>query len=162
MTRLAFDRAAVQGDEMVIVRDHSVIAYPRRFGLRRGTLDLIPEASRLAPGRVREPSPHDYQVVSFDPAEQGLDWRIREAPVDDIVLLVRHDNPMSSISPCDRHEMARHVMANSHGPTGDPRQWIRDACAILAGARCSILTMGDLGSGVAMLREAVRAPAHTG
>jgi hypothetical protein len=85
MARLLFEGCSVEGDEMVLLRDGDVMAYPRRFGIRRRTLKLVPQIGRLAPHLLEGPEadqPGGFHVLALDPAQVGVPWRITAGPAE--------------------------------------------------------------------------------
>jgi hypothetical protein len=156
MARLLYEGFSVEGDEMVVVCGTRVVAYPRRFGIRRPTLELVPQLGALAPGLAGTPDPHGangYHVLALDPAELGFPWRIRSGPVDHLFLLERRHEGPSRVDPCPSHVVIQRVMAQSTPPRGGAAAWVRDVCRIVASARCHALTLGDLDSAVAALER---------
>jgi hypothetical protein len=95
--------AAVEGDELALVRGGQVIPLPRRFRLKPGTLDVLPELRDLAGSLPRVE--HDGVVVSaFDPTEAGYPWSLRLGPIDALVLAVPNhgaDSFVREIAPLD-------------------------------------------------------------
>jgi len=162
MTRLLYEGFAVEGDEMVLLREGRAIAYPRRFGIRRATLDLVPQLRSLAPERAATPEPPGspgFQILALDPVQAGFAWRIRPGVVDDLFFLDgRHRGPTVA-SPCPTPGAVRRIMAQSSPPRGGKAAWVRDVSATVAGARCHALTVGDLDSAVEALRRSLEAPA---
>ena len=80
--RLLLDGADVQGDESVLVRRDASLAVPRALHLKSGYAQLLPELAELGPTL---PTVRDVTVL--DPIRLGRAWRLREAPVDHVVLL---------------------------------------------------------------------------
>jgi hypothetical protein len=155
MTRLLVEGCAVEGDEMVLIRDGRAVAYPRRFGIRRRTLKLVPEVGALAPELADAPGsdePGGYHVLAFDPEQLGLTWRIGAGPIEVIFLLARHSGP-TRLAPCTTPVVLRRLMAQSAGPRSGTAAWVRDLCTVVYGARAYELTMGDLDSAVSGVRQ---------
>lgn len=161
MTRLLYEGFAVEGDEMVLLREGRATAYPRRFGIRRPTLELVPQLGALVPGlvgTVEPPGSPGFQILALDPAQLGFTWRIRSGPVDHLFVLDgRHDRP-TSVAVCPTPVAVRRVMAQSSPPDRGSAAWVRDVCATVARARCHALTIGDLDSAVSVLRQCLEAP----
>ncbi|PYM15009.1 MAG: hypothetical protein DMD81_16260 [Candidatus Rokuibacteriota bacterium] len=115
MTRLLVDGFSVEGDEMVLVRDGSVIAYPRRFGIRRRTLSLVPQVAALVP-HLSPPTdadePDGYQILALDPSQLGLPWRIESGPVDVVFL----DGAVESGKPRPRRVGSRRLRHRAARP----------------------------------------------
>jgi hypothetical protein len=162
MTRLLFEGCAVEGDEMVVIRDGRVAAYPRRFGIRQPTLSLVPQVGALAPDLARAGEPDTsggYQVLSFDPSQLGLPWRIASGSVDVLLLLDgRHPGPTRALS-CPQQVMAQRVMIQSNPPAVGRAAWVRDVCTLVSGAACYLLTLGDLDSAVTTVRACLHSSA---
>jgi hypothetical protein len=155
MTRLLFEGFGVEGDEMVILRDGRAVPYPRRFGIRRRTLALVPEVATLVPhvrpARVDERD--GYHILALDPAELGVPWRIGSGPVDAVFVLDGRHDAGTRVSVCPDHVMIQRMMAQSTPPGGGRGTWVRDICAVVRGAACYILVVGDLDSAVSTLRN---------
>jgi hypothetical protein len=162
MTRLLVEGFSVEGDEMVLIRDGRAVAYPRRFGIRRRTLGLVPQVGALAPYSSDTPEsdePDGYQILALDPSQLGLPWRIGSGPVDMLLLLDgRHAGPTEARA-CPDHIMVRGVMAQSNPPSTGRAAWVRDVCTVVRGAASYLLTLGDLDSAVAIVRQCAEAPA---
>jgi hypothetical protein len=81
-TRLLLEGADVQGDESVLVRRDASLAVPRALHLKPGYEQWLPEVAA-----IRDSLPTVGEVAILDPAQLGRPWRLREAPVDHVVLL---------------------------------------------------------------------------
>jgi GTPase SAR1 family protein len=161
MARLLFEGFAVEGDEMVLLREGRAVAYPRRFGIRQPTLALVPQLSALTPGLAGTPEPHGengFPVLALDPAQLGFEWRIGSGPVHHLFLLDGHHAGPTRVAPCPSHMAVRQVMTHSSPPSGGRAAWVRDVCATVAGARCHSLVLGDLDSASDVLRQCLEAP----
>ena len=148
MTRLLYEGFSVHGDELVLVRAGEALPYPRRFGVRPQTLSLVPQLAARAGG-----TPRGSGSVVVDPAQLGFDWTIAPAPVDAVFFLEPNHGGRTDLRPCPRYLMAQRVMSQSTPPDAGPREWIRDVCGILRTARCYTLSLGDLDTAVAALKD---------
>lgn len=148
MTRLVYAGFAVEGDEMVLVRDGVALPYPRRFGVRAPTVDLIPQLGALTEGR---PGP-----LVVDPALLGAPWRIEAGPVDAVLFLEPNHGGETALVPCPKHDMVRRVMSQSSAPRAGKRDWIRDVCAIVDRASSHVLRLGRLDAAVVAVTTAVQ------
>jgi hypothetical protein len=151
MTRLLYAGFAVQGDELVLVRDGEALPYPRRFGVRALTVPLIPQLAAFA-----SPGPGGPGSLIVDPLHLGFDWRIEAGPVAAVLYLEPNHGGPSRLEPCPTHVMAQWVMSQSTGPAAGKRQWIRDVCAILDRASSHILRLGDLDGAVDAVKQALQ------
>ena len=119
MTRLLYEGFAVEGDEMVLLREGRATAYPRRFGIRRPTLELVPQLGALVPGLVgtaEPPGSRGFQILALDPAQLGFTWRIRSGPVDHLFVLDGRHERRTSVAVCPTPVAVRQVMAQSSPP----------------------------------------------
>jgi hypothetical protein len=159
MTRLLFENAcAVEGDEMVLVNDGQVVAYPRRFGIRRQTLQLIPDLSSLPINTLSDPGPDElggFHVLALDPAQLGCAWHIRQGPAHFVFFMAARHMAPTRLTPCAPQMMAQRLLAQSAPPSGGSSQWIRDIGALVRNAATYELTIGDLDSAVACMRECI-------
>lgn len=87
--RMLVDGLEVQGDESALVRTGGSLAVPRPFHVKDGTRALVPELAGLLD---RQPLLHD--VRPLDPRLVRTPWRLRDAPVEHIVVLERADGPV--------------------------------------------------------------------
>jgi hypothetical protein len=147
--RMLFDGMAVQGDESALLRDGRVLAVPRRFHLKPGVDDVVPE---VAAGLTDLPSLDGQPPVrAFDPAEAGMEWRIDEGQVDEVVLLDAAHGGRSSLdaasASASMHEIVEQVF-----PNRDTRAAVlREVAALLRRAQCSRLTLGDVREAATLL-----------
>jgi hypothetical protein len=165
MTRLLFEGFTVEGDEMVVLREGRVVAYPRRFGIRRRTLALVPQVGALVPharGVSDADEPDGYQILALDPSQFGLQWRIGSGPVDALFLLDGRHDARTRLSACPSHTMVQRMMAQSTPPSRGRGAWVRDICSVVRGAACHLVTVGDLDSAVSTLRQHLEALAAHG
>jgi hypothetical protein len=156
MTRLLFEGCAVEGDEMVLVADGQVVAYPRRFGIRLRTLKLVPQVGTLVPDLLEHPDVDvigGYHRLAFDPAQLGIAWRIAEGPVDAIFFLSPRHGGRSRLVPCSPQLMAQHVMTQSAPPHQGSGAWVRDVGALVRHAAVYEIAVGDLDSAVTVVRQ---------
>jgi hypothetical protein len=155
MTRLLFEGCSVEGDEMVLMRDGSAVAFPRRFGIRPRTLRLVPEVGALVPELRDAPGsdePGGYHVLALDPDQLGLTWHIGTGPISVIFLVRRHEGA-TRLTPCPTPVVLQRLMEQSVAPRGGTAAWIRDLSALVRGACAYELAIGDLDSVVAVVRQ---------
>jgi hypothetical protein len=151
MTRLVYEGFSVHGDELVLLRAGDALPYPRRFGVRPRTLALIPQLAEFARPAAGGPRP-----IVTDPLQLGFEWTIAPAPVDAVFFLEPDHAGPSRLRPCPKYLMAQRVMSQSTPPRTGGRDWIRDVCAMLDRARAYVLSLGDLDSAVAAVKEGLR------
>src|SRR6185503_3271662 len=93
-----------------------------------------------------------FHVFSLDPSQVGVPWRIGSGPVDALFALDGVHDTSTHVSRCPDHVMLRRMMAQSTPPVGGRGTWVRDICAVVRGAACYVLAVGDLDSAVSTLR----------
>ena len=155
MARLLYEGFDVQGDDTVLLKDGRAMALPRRFGVRRGTLALIPQLWPEMPAWVADGPPNGYHVLALDPQELGFPWRIAPVPVDAVFFLKpAHGEPSRAVL-CPRYRMANYLMSQSTPPAGGARAWIREISTLVARAECFVLEIGELDSAVRAMTDAL-------
>jgi len=110
MTRLIYHGARVEGDEMAVLTDGVVTAYPRRFHLREDSLTYLPELAALVPDLPTARGGVGERVYSLDPGIAGVEWRIERGPVGAIYFLDRGHDGATRIVPCGKVEMCRRLI----------------------------------------------------
>jgi hypothetical protein len=148
MTRLLYEGFHVHGDDTVVLQDGRALAVPRPFGVRLGTLTLVPQLRPRMPAWAADGPPDGYQVLAVDPAELGFTWRIAPVRVDAVFFLEpAHGSPSRAV-PCPRYRMAQRLMSQSLPPAGGARAWIREIATLVERAACHVLEIGELDSAV--------------
>jgi hypothetical protein len=159
MTRLLGEEGCqVEGDELVLLHDGEAVAYPRRFGVRRLTLSLVPEVGALAPHLTDGPGalePGGYHVLALDPARLNVPWRIGYGTVDVVFLLGERISGASRLSSCETAAALTRLMDQSAGPASGSGAWVRDLATLARNARLFELNVADLDSAVRLVRECV-------
>lgn len=161
MTRLlAEPDFQVEGDELVLLSGSRAVAYPRRFGVRRLTLTLVPAVGSLAPHLTTGPEalePGGYHVMALDPTRLDVPWHIGHGAIDVIFLLEPRTAGASFVEPADSLTTTGRLMEQSAGPDDGSAVWIRDLTALARTARAFRLTVGTLDSAVTCVRRSVGA-----
>lgn len=163
MTRLLVAGCEVEGDEFVALRDGAAVAYPRRFGIRRLTLSLVPEVGALRPDLATGPGsqePGGYHVLALDPAHLQKSWRIGVGAVDVVFLLGPRRQGRSACTPCPGPDAFRRLAEQSAAPENAGAPWVRHLSELLRGAHVYALDVGDLDSAATLVSECLhRKPA---
>lgn len=140
---LAAAGADVQGDESVLVRAGQSLAVARGFHVKAGSDHLVPEAAdatadALAIGDVRVLDPH--RVVPG--------WRLRLAPVDEIVLLTGPDTDGGdgavTIRDTPRPDVLQVLVSESFVVTESKHDLFAALVTVASTARCRSITRGSL------------------
>ncbi len=159
MTRLLGEAGCqVEGDELVMLSGGSAVAYPRRFGVRRLTLTLVPAVGSLAPHLTTGPEalePGGYHVLALDPTRLDVPWHIGHGPVDVIFLLQSRVEGDSRVEPADSLTTMERLMEQSAAPDSGSAAWVRDLTRLARSARAFGLAVGTLDSAVACVTRSV-------
>lgn len=150
-TTLVFAGHSVEGDEMIFVRDGLAVALPRRFHLKAGTERLVPELAPLV-ADLPLASTQGPAIRGFDPTEAGLDWSIRCAPIDCVVVLDRPPGGKSELSALGSFEVVQALLEHA-------LHWVQSRSILVAAASTLgrsgglALTLGTPAEAVALLES---------
>ncbi len=148
-TRLLYSGHAVEGDEMVLVRNGLVFALPRAFHFRPDIGRLVPEVA----GFVKD-LPRGFagpaENFAFHPSEFGFDWAITVGPVDRVVWITGNHGGETSLEPRPGFATIQHILECSGG-WGEARGDLVSAAARLAGVGGFELVMGNPYDAVGLL-----------
>jgi hypothetical protein len=136
--RLALGGAVFQGDDSVLLHQGSTFAVPCLPILRPGAEELLPKFARaLAPGWL------DGGPARVDPcAALEAPWRLRIARVDHVVVLERNGQSAICVASAPAHVLPD--LAGALMPVTESRPvMLRTLTAMLSGARCHRLSVGD-------------------
>ena len=148
-SKLLFQGHAIEGDEMVLVRDAQLMALPRRLHLKPGISEQVPElASRLE--NLPESWAGEQQLRGLDPTELGLPWVIRSGQVDHIVWLRPNHGGDTSTCPLSSMALLQRLMEGYLG-WGESRSQVVRYCAGLARHGGHELVQGDPDEAIALL-----------
>ncbi|MGL4564330.1 MAG: hypothetical protein ACRCVD_03475, partial [Halioglobus sp.] len=95
---LLFANHMIEGDELVLLREGTAMAFPRRLHLKPGIEKQIPE---LAPHLDDLPTAFagPQAVRGLDPAELGFRWTINAAPIDHIIWIRANHGHTTTLIP---------------------------------------------------------------
>jgi hypothetical protein len=145
--RLLLDGVAVAADESTLVRDGATLPVARRFHLKPGAEDAVPDL-----GLVARDLPAFRSVRAFDPAEAGYRWHIAERAVDHVVLLSRAEGP-ATLSPASAIEAMPEVVAESFHHQEPVGVLLRELAALMRLARCWRVVAGPVADAARLVRS---------
>ena len=151
--RLLAEGLAVECDEHISLREHDVIARPRRLRVKRGSLPFVPS---LAERIVESPFVEDYDgnvVYSVDPSVGGSPWRIRPAPAAHFVFIEPNHGGRSVLAPIPQERAFELLLANAIMLGEDRLQFAVRLRRHVAGAKAWRLSLGDHDRAVARLQQ---------
>lgn len=144
ITRLLLDGVGVHGDERVLVRRRQVIAMPRKFHLKEGSIALIPELGPICKRLTSYPTSYGGRVRFFDPLDAGFEWQIRWGKVDVIFYVEPSHGKKTECRTCPKWLMAQKLLMQSVNLDSDPEPQIGDLCDVVNGSESFVLRVGDL------------------
>ncbi len=151
--RLLYSGHAVEGDEMVLVRNGLVLALPRAFHLRPDIGRLVPEVA----GFIKD-LPKGFagpvENFAFEPSEFGFHWTIAVGPVDRVVWITRNHGGETALEPRPSLATIQHLLECSGG-WGEARGDLVRTATRLAGAGGHELVMGNPYDAVGLLEAPV-------
>ncbi len=148
-TRLLYSGHAVEGDELVLMRNGQAVALPRSFHLKPGAASQIPELA----GRIEQlPKMYtsDIGISALDPSQMGFDWSITVAPVDRVIWIRSNHGGQTTLLRQPSFEAVRHILQSALIWDGN-RQALVAMAARLGGGGGWELLLGDPDSAVALL-----------
>lgn len=145
MAWLLREGADVEGDELVVMQAGQATAYPRRLGIRAGSVALVPGLAAARPGADGG--------FYLSPSALGRPWRIAPGPVDAVFFLEPNHGRPTRVEPCPRYLMVQRVMAQSEAPRGGGRRWIREVSVTIDRARCQTLYVGGLDGAISAVQK---------
>jgi hypothetical protein len=133
----------VEGDDMAILHDGVVTAYPR-------PLRVCGADARVPPGaQPKEELPFVGDTIEtgswvLDLAQAGVDWRITTGRPDTLIHFETNYGGQTRLSEIPRHEMAKILMSHCD-PRGNPIGAVRAVAELASRARrCARVWLGSL------------------
>jgi len=155
LLRLLLDGADAHGDENVLVKDGRLRTFPRRFYLKHGTLDCLPELRAACAGKRRYPGFYGGWMHYVDPTDVGRAWRSAEGLPYAAFHLEPDFGAEPRLEPCAKTSMVQHLLGHALNLERDTGGHIASLCRALAACRCHTLRVGDLAKTAALVRGAL-------
>lgn len=135
--------ADVEGDDLAILHDGELTAYPRPLRICGTHVPLPPSA----PSREELPFVGSNPVTGswvLDLTQAGIDWQITTGRPDTIIQLQTNYGGQTRLSDVPRHDMARILMSHCD-PRGDAVGAVKAVAELANRARrCARLWLGSL------------------
>lgn len=154
LLKLLVGGAEVHGDENVLFRGEETIPLPRKFHLRDGTLEMVPELKGTAAGLRRYEPSSVPPLCFFDPTNAGHPWRVTAAPADAIVFLEPAFGGDSVLEPFPKVEMVQSLLFQTLNLAEKAGPQIEDLSGLVRRCASFRLRNGNLEQAVAALRAA--------
>jgi hypothetical protein len=146
--RLIAEAYDMTGDELVLLRDGQAVAFPRKFYVREGSLDLLPNVNALRTSAPFVANPVEGRLIAVDPTRFGRPWRISAAPIAAILFIEPNHGARTTIVPCGKVDMVRRVVAECSPPASGRPGWMADLCRAVDRAETVTIRLGELDSAV--------------
>lgn len=134
----------VPSDENVLLLEGTALPVPRKFHLREATFSLLPE---LVPHRESSRL-YTYAEIGafrfFDPTDLGRPWRVRRAPVDAVFTIESNFGGPSTVEPCPKIDMVRHLLFQTVNLSGRPGPQLAELTRFVNDVAAFRLRLGDL------------------
>jgi hypothetical protein len=158
-TRLLYAGHAVEGDELVLVRNGQAVAMPRAFHLKPGAEEQIPELA----GRILQ-LPKMYTgnigIAALDPSQLGFDWTIAVGAVERVVWITANHGGQTLLEPRPSFAAIQRILESSLIWDGTRRELVAVAAG-LGGNGGYELVLGDPQAAVHLL-ESLDPACHSG
>lgn len=151
LTRLLFSGHQVEGDEMVLVRNGEVLAFPRSFHFKPGIERHAPELAGQLNGLPKKRMGDD-DLLAFDPTLFGFDWAISQGPVRQVVWLNPNHGGTTSVSELKPFAIIQRILESSLG-WGEQREHLVAEATRLGAIGGTELALGDPKSAVRALER---------
>jgi hypothetical protein len=127
---LMFANHMIEGDELVLLREGTAMACPRRLHLKPGIERQVPQlAPHLAEFPIAYAGPE--AVRGLDPTELGFKWTINAAPIDHIVWIRPNHGRGTTLLPLSSLAILQRLIAGFMG-WGESKQQVFEYCAVLS------------------------------
>jgi hypothetical protein len=152
----------VPSDENVLLLGGAALPVPRKFHLREATFSLLPE---LAPHRENSRL-YTYAEIGafrfFDPTDLGRSWRVRRGPVDAVFTIESNFGGASSVEPCPKIDMVRHLLFQTVNLSGRPGPQLAELTRFVNDVAAFRLRLGDIDEAAAAVTAVLeKLPAGT-
>jgi hypothetical protein len=153
--RLLHRGAAMESDQLAVVRDGEVTGFPRPFYLYAGAREVLPEIAGRFDTLPCLEAQHGYRIWAYHPDSDGFDWSVTTGPVDVLVGLEPEHGADTELAEIPHYEMAR-MLTSCWCDVGDGSPApLGELAGLAAGAECLKLRVGSLDAAVVAFREAL-------
>jgi len=148
MTRLLFEGMHIEGDELVLIRDGKTVPFPRRFHIKKSSLNLLPQIRAITDTLPYIKKDDEPELYSFAPSNAGFGWKIENKKTDFIFYLEPARGRKTRVEKCPKYMMVQKAMPLTFFSNTHDHEKIGKLCNIIVNAVCYILHIGDLDSAV--------------
>lgn len=147
ITRLLFEGAEAHGDDLVLLRGSSITPFPRKFHIKPGTQQMLPQLKAGGKNRRFYPS-GSSSFFFFDPRQSGRPWNCLPGGVDAVFHLRPNHGGKTRLRQCKKYLLAAELLRHVENYSDRNRERLPDLFAMLNQAECFELDLGDLDTAV--------------
>jgi hypothetical protein len=156
--RLMLGGLDISGDELALLHEGMVVAFPRKFQVAEDSLALMPNLTIMQPYTPAIINPQESRFVGLDPPGFGKPWRIAPAPVSAVLYIEPNFGGRSTLRRSGKVEMVRRVLPHCALPISGRQDWLGDLCATINRAEAFVIELGDLNSASSAIIEVLSGP----
>ena len=134
----------IEGDEHLVLREHEVVARPRTFRVKTGSLNLVPDLAGVFKDLPSVPTWDGNRIYAFNPKNISLPWTISPGTLDHVVILEANHGGRSVIHGIETEQALKRAVEQAVLPNqGKGAAFARLRAKILT-AGCHCLRIGEL------------------
>jgi hypothetical protein len=149
------------GDELALLFDGRAVAFPRRFLVRGDCVEFLPQLNVCEEFAAFRANPARETLIGIDPTRLGKSWRVVPLEVLAFFFLEPNYGARTTIEPCGKLEMLRHIIPQCSLPRSKRANWIGDLGRTIDNASTFMVRIGELDSAVLAMRERLQITATT-
>jgi hypothetical protein len=153
MMRLLYCGVEGQGDEMAMLKDGEVIAFPRRFHVRERSLAYLPELRPLLADLPTAADSSGERIYGIEPDIAGTAWRIDRGAPDAIFYLESGHGGRTRVRDCAKTEMCRLIMPQCAPKRAGNRALVGEVVRLVSAAATYTLENGHPAASAAAILE---------
>ena len=154
LTRLMFEGAEPHGDDLLIFKGELFQPFPRRFHIKSGSLDLLPQLKRYMTKKQSYLS-GAFEFFFFDPTEAGFRWTCLADHVDTAFYLRPNHGGETRLRKCPKYLMARNLLRQVENYSERNRDQSQRMFESINTVNCYELELGDLEAAVREIKTAL-------
>jgi hypothetical protein len=143
----------VCGDELALLLDGQAVAFPRRFLVRGDCLELLPQLKSSEEFIASAAKPVRETLIGIDPIGLGKPWRLVPLDVSAFFFIEPNYGARTTIQPCGKLQMLRHIIPQCAPPGSKRANWIGDLSHTIDNTNTFMLRLGELNSAVLAIKE---------
>ncbi len=149
---LALKGVDVLGDEYAVLVDGELTALPRRFHLKPGSMEHLPQLKAVLDASPLIDDGLGGWARSFDPADIGRPRHIAGGHLRAVVEIEPNHGGATDLDAVPQIDMALRMTTQTFAPDGRPGAWLERMCRALRGATTHRLRLGDVDAAFVALR----------